>query len=648
MKKIITPNFVQWCLAIAAMLALAGATASAQNLISNGDFETGTFADWTIVNQGGGTGDYYISTPGTATPFAFPTAPNPAGGSFYAVTDTGGPGSHVLYQSFVVPSNPGILRLSLQMFINNQGGTSATPPTLDYTTIPNQQVRIDILSSITNPFTVTTGVVRNLFDGSPSGSGPHPYVTYDFNVTGLSAGTYYLRFAEVDNEGQLNQGIDNIDLTTFGALGSGGLTSNQKATLGPINQGIAGGNNSANFNAVLNALTNNVGNQAALGTALDTLSPEKLQIFSNVAFDNFGFIARQVDNHLATLRYGQGGFDTSGLQVVDPSMPSTLSQIKSRLLAFSPAPSSGGLINDTAGPVLGGVKMTDSKEMQGVAPVTDQNRWSSFVSGNVILANVGSDPDVSNSHYTTGGVMAGADYRIDDHWAVGGLFGYEHTSLTIDNNGSSGRVDSYSPGIYATYADHGWFANGLFAYNYNSYGESRAIPVLNDSTHGSTTGNQYNANLDGGYEFKQGNWTFGPTAALQYVHLDIDSLAESGVGGLNIESQNADSLRSLIGGQVRYNWSWYGGKVVATPYLSASWQHEYLDDSRGITSQFAGTGLGSFTVNTTSPDRDSAVIDAGLNTQWNNAFSLFLDYQAQAGQSNFFAESIEGGAKVSF
>jgi outer membrane autotransporter protein len=107
-------------------------------------------------------------------------------------------------------------------------------------------------------------------------------------------------------------------------------------------------------------------------------------------------------------------------------------------------------------------------------------------------------------------------------------------------------------------------------------------------------------------------------------------------------------LRSRLGGEVRYNWSWYGGKVTATPHLSASWQHEYLDNSDGITSQFNGQGLGSFTVKTTSPDRDSAFIDAGLDTQWNSAFNLFLDYQTQAGQSNFFAQSIEGGVKISF
>jgi uncharacterized protein with beta-barrel porin domain len=427
-----------------------------------------------------------------------------------------------------------------------------------------------------------------------------------------------------------------------------GLTPNQASVLAPINQGINGGSNNPNFTALVTGLTTASGSQSTLGAALDSLSPQKLEVFRNVAFDNFGFTVTALDHHLASWRYGQGGFDTSGLQVLDSSMPSELSQIKSRLLAFNPAPVSGG-VSDVADPVFSGVTMTDAKDMKGVcAPATGQNRWSAFVSGNVILADISSNSDVAYSHYTTGGVTAGADYRINDNWAVGALFGYGHTALTLDNEGSHARVDSYSPGIYATYVDHGWYANGLFAYDYNSYGENRSISALGGSANGSTTGNQYGADLDGGYEFHSGNLTFGPTAALQYVHLDINSFTEGGPGALDINDENADSLRSRLGGQVRYNWSWYGGKVTATPYLGASWQHEYLDNSSGITSQFDGAGLGSFTVNTTSPDRDSALITAGLDTQWNSALNLFVDYQVQAGQSDFFAQSIMGGVKVSF
>jgi uncharacterized protein YhjY with autotransporter beta-barrel domain len=383
--------------------------------------------------------------------------------------------------------------------------------------------------------------------------------------------------------------------------------------------------------------------------ALDELSPEKLEIFHNVAFDNFGFEATQLDDHLASLRYRQGGLDTSGLEVMDSSMPSMLSEIRDHLLAWSP-PAANGTISDVVDPVLGGVQVSDAKDMKEIVPVTDQDRWSTFISGNVILAGVGSNPDLSHANYTTSGILAGADYRLDDNWAVGGLFSYRHTAANLDDIGSKATVDSYTPGIYATYADQGWFANGLFAYDRNDYGESRAIPFAATTASGRPGGNQFDGDLDGGYEFRSGDWTFGPTAALQYVHLDIDSFTESGAGAadLAINDQNDDSLRSRLGGEMRYNWSWYGGKATATPHLSASWQHEFLANSTGITSQFSGQGISPFTVNTVMSGRDSALVDVGLDTQWNQALNLFVDYQVQAGQDNFFAQSILAGVKVSF
>jgi outer membrane autotransporter protein len=247
-------------------------------------------------------------------------------------------------------------------------------------------------------------------------------------------------------------------------------------------------------------------------------------------------------------------------------------------------------------------------------------------------------------------VTAGADYRLNENWALGGLVSYGHTYAKTDDAGSQTQVDSYSPGIYAAYADQGWFANGFFSYDYNQYNESRVITFLNRTANGRPYGDQFNGNLDGGYEFHSGKLTFGPTAALQFAHLDINSFTETNAGAadLAVNDQQVDSLRSRLGGEVRYNWQWYGGKVTATPHFSASWQHEYLDNSNGITSQFAGQGLGAFTVNQSTIQRDSALVDTGLDVRWNDAFSTFIDYQAQAGQSNFFAESIQAGLKIDF
>jgi hypothetical protein len=190
-------------------------SAKATNLIQNGDFETGTFADWTVVDQAGGSGSWFISNPGANTPISgMPTAANGSGGNFYAVTDQPGPGCHVLLQSFTLAPGHGNVSLSFQMFVNNWNGGAPiiNPAGLDYTAFPNEHGRVDILSSSAGAFDTGAGVVENLYIGSDP-SAPNPYLTYTFDLSNLAAGTYQLRFAEVDNQFFFNEGVDNVSLS---------------------------------------------------------------------------------------------------------------------------------------------------------------------------------------------------------------------------------------------------------------------------------------------------------------------------------------------------------------------------------------------------------------------------------------------------
>ncbi|MEI9998936.1 MAG: autotransporter outer membrane beta-barrel domain-containing protein [Verrucomicrobiota bacterium] len=279
------------------------------------------------------------------------------------------------------------------------------------------------------------------------------------------------------------------------------------------------------------------------------------------------------------------------------------------------------------------------------------NQWNTFIDGGVDLGDLDSNIDESHSSYTTGRVRAGADYRISQDFRIGALFGYENTDIKLDNEGSKATVNSFTPGIYAAYADRqGFYANGLFTFTRNDYDTDRniIIPGVNRTATGSTSGNQFGGNLDGGYEFHEGNWTVGPNIGLTYVNLGIDSFNENGGGsvGLNVNNQSAESLRSRLGGTVRYQATI--GSVALIPHMSAFWQHEFLDQSTDITSGFEGIPSNTFNVQTTKGDRDNALLGFGLDAEINKTVTLFVDYQAEAGGSSFFGQSATGGVKVGF
>ncbi len=161
-------------------------------------------------------GGYFVSND-IATPInALPTVGSASGG-YFAVSDQTGPGAHLLYQSFTIPTGSSLI-VSFDMFVNNWfDGVFIDPSGLDWTTggtlDPNQHARVDILSSSADPFDTGVGVLHNLYVGDDGPNLPNPYSHYAFNIIDLSpGGTFVLRFAEVDNQFLLNQGIDNVSI----------------------------------------------------------------------------------------------------------------------------------------------------------------------------------------------------------------------------------------------------------------------------------------------------------------------------------------------------------------------------------------------------------------------------------------------------
>ena len=198
------------------------APVGATELLVNGNFETGTFAGWTVTNQSGGSGNFFINAPGATTPdSADPTAANPTGGSFYAVSDQPGPGAHTLIQSFTVLPGSAVT-LSFQMFVNDWSGAGpiVNPAGLNYSASPNQQARVDILTGSADAFDTGAGVLDSLYLGVDAGSRPNSYTNYSFDIAPFvsGGGTFQLRFAEVDNQLFLNQGVDNVSINEVHAV----------------------------------------------------------------------------------------------------------------------------------------------------------------------------------------------------------------------------------------------------------------------------------------------------------------------------------------------------------------------------------------------------------------------------------------------
>ncbi len=499
---------------IMGLVAAATATSTALQAQTTIDFTT--LSTGTVVTTGPGV---TFSTEDSSSVFGAPTIF--AGG----LTNSTGAGSgrvEFLNINFTRAAS------AISFFYNNQGNNPFEPSGGSFYTAFN--------SSGTS---IGTGNLSNLNGG-----------TVTLNLTGVSS----IQLSDGIAAGTWIFDVDSLTFTEIAALNYfpiTGLTPNQQAVLGPINDGFTSGNGTAAFGALTTALTPLSLNPAALGQALDQLSPLAFGGFtSTTAFNNASFETEAQDNYAATRRLGAGGtfvggngqVDASGLTINDPSYDPGLALVHSRLLAWSPGPLNGE-ISDVASPVLGGMDMKDSKQMMAVTPAYS-DPWNFYVRGNVILAQGFSQNDISHFNDNTESVVLGADYRVSPNFLIGLTAGYGHTDVTLDDSGSSATVDSYSPGLYASYADKGWYANFSGNYTHDAYTQSRVIGFLGQTATSAPEGNQGTANLDGGYDFHCGALTYGPLAGVQYTHLSVDGYSETGsIADLSVNGQDADSLR---------------------------------------------------------------------------------------------------------
>jgi outer membrane autotransporter protein len=174
---------------------------------------------------------------------------------------------------------------------------------------------------------------------------------------------------------------------------------------------------------------------------------------------------------------------------------------------------------------------------------------------------------------------------------------------------------------------------------------------------GSTDGFNLNVNVAGGYDWKIGCLSIGPTAEFQYIDISVDGFTESGpsvpqpeaVLKLKINDQHPESIRTFFGMKASYDWK--VGGVHIKPQLRAAWLHEYADTSYSIVSSFvAQPGVNPTTLQqVTGPaiGHNGLRIAAGATVLWNERISTNLFYVGEFA-NNYQFNGVFGGVRVTF
>lgn len=233
---------------------------------------------------------------------------------------------------------------------------------------------------------------------------------------------------------------------------------------------------------------------------------------------------------------------------------------------------------------------------------------------------------------TKGGVL-GADWALTPDWRMGVLGGYSKTD--VDSTGMEGRVNSWHAGAYAIHQS-GALALRLGAAYSGHNGDSKRNVIFNgfsDQPKGDYHASSQQAFAELGYALGSGRLSAEPYANLGYQRYQRDSYTEKGgAAALQVDRQTQDNFSSTLGVRLAHLNQLENGMSI-TPRLSAGWKHLYGDVSSSTTQAFV-LGGSAFDVEGSALDRNSLVLEAGLDLGVSARQTLGVSYTGDIGSNS--------------
>lgn len=305
------------------------------------------------------------------------------------------------------------------------------------------------------------------------------------------------------------------------------------------------------------------------------------------------------------------------------------------------------------GSKLDGKTLRPAKDDKNVAGDEFRN-WEVFAAGDFGAFDVGDSGKAHGYGENVWVGTVGAEYRASQHLAFGIAGSYVDSDSEVSRG--IGAIDTQGAAISA-YGSAVWkscYFDLLYSFA-NLDADIHRRTLTGNTARGDSESHMHTVSFNTGYTIKAGNLHTGPLASLDWVHGDIQGYREQGGGSAAaiFPDQNFDSLISKVGWQVSYTVPVNTCKI--TPQVRASWDHEFLDSSEGVTATLQQSPFANIIGNrviagnkfaastqTTKPGSDYLNVGAGLAMQLCDRVSTTLDYEThlfQSGASTHFASA---------
>ncbi|WP_210277557.1 autotransporter domain-containing protein [Microvirga lupini] len=281
------------------------------------------------------------------------------------------------------------------------------------------------------------------------------------------------------------------------------------------------------------------------------------------------------------------------------------------------------------------------------APASQGTGWGMW--GKVLgsYGRTDATPTSAAMERTTGGIVVGVDGGLGTPYRLGVAAGYLATSFDIDAAAASGDIDSFHIGAYGSAAFGAWTLRGGVAYAHHE------IDLARGAVAGRFQGGETDSSADSVQVFGEVGYTFllservtlEPFLGLAHVHVSSHDVVENASPfRANGEVASFDTTYSTLGARLVATMPTSAGTVTFKGMLG--WRHAFGDVAPEA--RFTVTGFPTpFLVVGAPIDRDSLVVEAGLNWQVSEKVAVGLMYDGALGRRDQ-EHTLRGSLSVRF
>jgi len=285
---------------------------------------------------------------------------------------------------------------------------------------------------------------------------------------------------------------------------------------------------------------------------------------------------------------------------------------------------------------------TSSAHAADPAGLVAAERWRAWGGVYGGAANIGGDPTVIGSadmRTSTVGLASGLSRRWADG-SAGIALGGGWSRFSLDNGLGSGRTGAFNAGLHASQAFGQFYVTGALAYTFHDVSTRRiAGGGLVTASFGA---HSFSGRAEAGYRIHSGLGTISPYAAFQAINTNLPAYSETGGGfALNYAAASTTATRAELGARFEHVAALEAGTQLRLT-ARAAWGING-GTARAAVAAFQALGGTSFVVDGASPDRHSALVDAGIELSFSERHSASLTLRGE------FSENVSSfGAKARY